>query len=1062
MDPESTLNGFSGAVTADVLEGGCFQSLRAADREQIRSITSDPERSADEIVRRLLALGSERLHVQNGVLAHVNAVLGTHTVVETSGASPPARPKGRTTDLEATYCCHLLSSSASTLTIHDAPNEGWDEDRTYDAFGFRCYLGARVLVADHLYGTVCFVDTEAHDAAFEAADAALVEAIGQIIGKLFAQADEWTGTTGPGEHADQEEEADRPDTAGQDERSEEWVQTITENIEEGLYRATPEEGIVYANRPLAELFGYESVDDMQALSPEELYVHPERRAELLQVAEQKEQDTREVQFQRKDGSTFTGRLSGSVTRDEQGNVQYIDGVIADISEAKERERQYRQAVAQLRALFDADPNAVMALDHDGLVQFWNPAAERIFGWSEDEVFGSPLPIVSKEKRSQHEQLRRRVFDGESIEGVEVKRRRKDGTVIDVRISAAPMRPHGESVTGIMAVLEDVTEKKEQERALREERDLLDRVFQTSPTAITLLDVDGNFVRVSDRAQQILGLETEDVTDRAFDDPDWHITAPDGGFLPEDDLPFARVKSMGESVFGLEHAIEWPDGTRRLLSVSGAPLHDDKGTFFGAVFHLDDITERRKAKRNVRKSEQRFRGLFENAALGIALIDEETGEILEANPALASMLEMDRSSLQGTHFEAITHPDDVEADRHLYGELVSGKRDQYQLEKRYVRPSGEAFWGQLTVSRRDSPDGMQVVGMTENIDVEKKRKADLRLFQKMVEQSEDAILLSKKETTDELDSEIVYTNPAFTEMTGYSHDEMIGRTARVLHGPRTDQETLDRLEEELAAGKTFVGEAINYRKNGTPFVNRWNVAPVHDETDTITHWVSVQRDVTEQRRLQERLLEVQEEERRRIDQEIHDEMGGLLTSLQMTVELARLNAQDEGMPLDKLDEIESLVSELASTARTISRKLYSSALSEAGLVDALERIVDDVSTDLDLAVDLRSEIDSDDRYSSLVERTACWIAQEALVNVARHAQTDTARVFLTECDNQLRLQVVDQGIGFDPDLERDEGFGLKGIRRRVERLNGRLDIHTVSGEGTELSVALPLTLASVPR
>lgn len=516
------------------------------------------------------------------------------------------------------------------------------------------------------------------------------------------------------------------------------------------------------------------------------------------------------------------------------------------------------------------------------------------------------------------------------------------------------------------------------------------------------------------------------------------------------------------MFDIEHAIEWPDGTRRLLSVSGAPLFDGDGTFDGAVFHLDDITERRQAKRNLQESEQRFRGVFENAALGIALGSED-GEILEANPALASMLEYDRASLRGFHFKDITHSEDLDADRHFFEELIAGERNQYQLEKRYLRQSGEAFWGRLTVSRQDGPEGQQIVGMVEDIDTERKRKRDLRLFQKMVEQAKDAIILTESGPLSAPGPEIVYANPAFTEMTGHVAEDVLGRPVDILHGPDTRSRTIQHLFQRLRNGEPAEVEAVNYRRDGTPFVNRWNVAPVRNDANEITHLVSVQRDVTEQRRMQERLLEIQEEERRRIDQEIHDEMGGLLTSLQLTLDLAKMKAQNGQSPADQLGKLEGLVDELSSTARSISRKLYPSALSSRGLAEVLPELIGEMEAQHNLDITLESDLEADEHFSSLVERTACWIVNEALANVARHAETGTARVRAVHTDQALRLEVIDEGEGFNPEVDaHDESLGIEGIRRRVERLDGTFELETAPGEGTRLTAGLPLTIPSVPQ
>lgn len=237
---------------------------------------------------------------------------------------------------------------------------------------------------------------------------------------------------------------------------------------------------------------------------------------------------------------------------------------------------------------------------------------------------------------------------------------------------------------------------------------------------------------------------------------------------------------------------------------------------------------------------------------------------------------------------------------------------------------------------------------------------------------------------------------------------------------------------------------------------WYSSPiVHDDTHFGRLWVF--RDVTEQRRMQERLLEVQEEERRRIDQEIHDEMGGLMSSLQLTIDLTRRQLQEQDLPLEGFDQLETLVSDLSTATRQISRKLYPGALSEHGLAEVLPPLYDELETDYGLKVTAESEIDSGNRFSTLVERTVYWIVQEALINVSLHAETHEARVVINTDEERLSLHVIDEGLGFvRSDQDGEHSFGLEGIRRRVERLNGSFAIDSVPGEGTRLSAVLPHT------
>ena len=121
----------------------------------------------------------------------------------------------------------------------------------------------------------------------------------------------------------------------------------------------------------------------------------------------------------------------------------------------------------LRAVIEASPLAIFTLDPDGRVGMWNTAAERIFGWPKDEVLGQPLPIVPSDKQGEFRALLERACRGERLAGVEVVRQRKDGTPIDISISTAPITDSTGQVRAVMAVITDITERKQAEAALRE-------------------------------------------------------------------------------------------------------------------------------------------------------------------------------------------------------------------------------------------------------------------------------------------------------------------------------------------------------------------------------------------------------------------------------------------------------------------------------------------------------------------------------------------------------------------------------------------------------------------
>lgn len=133
--------------------------------------------------------------------------------------------------------------------------------------------------------------------------------------------------------------------------------------------------------------------------------------------------------------------------------------------------------------------------------------------------------------------------------------------------------------------------------------LLARILETSPVGITVVDSAGRISFANRKAEQILGLSRSEITNRVYNDPDWRITALDGGLFPDKELPFQKVRDTGGSVEDVCHAIVWPDGTKVCLSISASPLIDDRGGFAGIVAAIVDITAAYESERALKRQKR---------------------------------------------------------------------------------------------------------------------------------------------------------------------------------------------------------------------------------------------------------------------------------------------------------------------------------------------------------------------------------------------------------------------------------------------------------------------------
>jgi PAS domain S-box-containing protein len=209
------------------------------------------------------------------------------------------------------------------------------------------------------------------------------------------------------------------------------------------------------------------------------------------------------------GGTYEVRVSP--WGDENVRVTGSVHVTRDITALKQSEKQLRQSNDLLRAIIEAAPTAIIGLDLDGNVQLvWNPAAEKMLGWSHQEVMGRPLPSVSAEQREQFKSFRERIRRGETLDGIEVRRQRRDGTPIDYSIYASPLHDPERRITGNVAVLVDMTDRKRAEQALRASEEKYRTLFEESIDGVYFILRDGQLTDANKAFCDVFGYTRKEM------------------------------------------------------------------------------------------------------------------------------------------------------------------------------------------------------------------------------------------------------------------------------------------------------------------------------------------------------------------------------------------------------------------------------------------------------------------------------------------------------------------------------------------------------------------------
>jgi len=513
----------------------------------------------------------------------------------------------------------------------------------------------------------------------------------------------------------------------------------------------------------------------------------------------------------------------------------------------------------------------------------------------------------------------------------------------------------------------------------------------------------------------------------------------------------------------------------------------------------EVVKYQRAEKMLRESEERFSSAFEFAPIGMALVAPE-GRWLKINHALSNLVGYTEAKLLASTFQDITHPDDLAADLEYVRRLLAGEIRFYQMEKRYIHAHGHFVTVLLDVSlvRDGRGQPLYFIAQIQDITERKRNEESLRLLGSAVEQSKESIVITGAEL-DLPGPKIIFVNPAFTQMTGYTASEAIGKSPRILQGPRTDKNVLNRLRKNLGNGEPFAGEAINYRKDGKEFVLEWQIAPLRNAGGQITHFVAIQHDITERKKLEGQLVQSQKMETvGKLAGGIAHEFNSILTAIIGQSELL-LNDLPAGSPLAKNT---TEITKAATRAAVLTRQLLAYGRKQflqpenldlnrviAGMESIFYNLMGgDVNVQMVPAANLH-EVKADAGQIEQVIMNIVINARDAMPNGGR-LTLETSNIVLDresvgrypelKPGDYVMLAITDTGTGMSDEVKarvfepffstkgvgQGTGLGLSTCYGIVKQSGGHIRVYSEQSRGSTFKIYLPqvetLAKISVPR
>jgi PAS domain S-box-containing protein len=478
-----------------------------------------------------------------------------------------------------------------------------------------------------------------------------------------------------------------------------------------------------------------------------------------------------------------------------------------------------------------------------------------------------------------------------------------------------------------------------------------------------------------------------------------------------------------------------------------------------------VEEHKEAAEELRESEEKFRNVFRDAGIGMAIVSPE-GVFLAGNEAFSRFIGYKEEELIGRTVQSVTHPEDWPMFSQRLGQALSTGASFQGVQKRCLHKNGQVRWGECSASLiRDHGNPQYFVA--EVLDVTDRKRAEQTLresearFRLVANTAPTLIWMAG---TDKL---CEFFNKSWLGFTGRSMEQELGNGWAAGVHPEDLERCLRTYSSAFDARVEFEMEYRLHRFDGK---YRWIVdlgVPRFESDGTFCGYIGSCVDITDRKlsqaaleELSGRLITAQEEERTRIARELHDDFTQRLAlqGIGLT-QVWKKMAESETEGRAKIEDLIKENRDILSDMHVLSHQLHSSRLEHVGLAPALLGLCEEMSSKYRIAVDF-TECGDLLEIPKNVSLSLFRVAQEALGNVVKHSGAKQAHVEIAGAANEIRLRIVDAGTGFDPALRNGHGgIGLIGMRERLRLIAGTLSVRSAPTLGTEVLAVVPLSAAA---
>jgi|GEM_PF-1354490 PAS domain S-box-containing protein len=732
----------------------------------------------------------------------------------------------------------------------------------------------------------------------------------------------------------------------------------------------------------------------------------------------------------------------------------------DLIQLNIAEKELSAFSAKINDLYNHAPCGYHSLNKDGLVIEMNETELRWLGYTKDEVVNKlrATDIVKWDSTDSFFKKFKQLIDNGGITDVELTMKKKDGTIFPVVMSASAIYDENGEFTSSRSTCFDISERKKS----NERSAYLSTLLNESTDSIIGFDKYFNITSWNKGSELIFGFTQEEALGKLFA----NMLEPENQQFPYESI---RAQLLKIGSWNGESRHKGKDGKIIELFSSITNVFDANENFVGYICINQDITVTKKLEKELRQLNEDLenevirRGneltkTIEYSSDAYMSIDNQL-IITYVNEKAAQLMGKSKSAAMGkliTEYMASYAWEIVREDitSTLYSnigfqkEVYFDQSDRWMAIRCYPTESGASIFIQEITERKKN----------EAILAESEKK-----YRLLFENNPMTMWLFDKTSLKFID-----VNEAAIKTYGYTREEFLNMTIFDIR-PMSEIEKLNEYRKNNFEIASFNNGAWRHKKkNGSEiFVNIYahdieyinpnaRLILAIDVTEKIIAEQDLQKSHQQLRDLSAHLQNIREDERGNISREIHDELGQQLTGLKLDLSWVRKKMKTEDPEvIEKIQETLILIDLTVKTVRRIATELRPGILDDLGLIAALDWQSHEFEKRSGIRCEFIAKVNPQD-LTSEISTGIFRIYQESLTNIARHSNASKVSTMLSKENNSLKLQIHDNGIGFDVDAAGKKGtLGLLGMKERVFMMNGTIELKSLAGEGSTVTIIAPI-------